>query len=73
MQFEIIDNKKQKYGWTEEKNKTEMQKTIWFKINQKEFSELKVDIYNNRDNNDFKFTINKRTYDLKNAKKIRQK
>ena len=73
MQFEIIDNKKQKYGWTEEKNKTEMQKTIWFKINRKEFSELKVDIYNNRDNNDFKFTINKRTYDLKNAKKIRQK
>ena len=50
-----------------------MQKTIWFKINRKEFSELKVDIYNNRDNNDFKFTINKRTYDLKNAKKIRQK
>ena len=73
MQFEIIDNKKQKYGWTKEKNKTEMQKTIWFKINRKEFSELKVDIYNNRDNNDFKFTINKRTYDLKNAKKIRQK
>ena len=30
-----------------------MQKPIRFKINRKEFAELKGDIYNNRDNNDF--------------------
>ena len=46
-----------------------MQKPIWFKINQKEFAELKGDIYNNRDNNDFKFTINRKTCDLKNEEK----
>ena len=28
------------------------------------------DIYNNQDNNNFKIIINKRTYDLKNAKKF---
>ena len=47
-----------------------MQKPLWFKINKKEFEELTRDIYNNQDNNDFKIIINKRTYDLKNAKKF---
>ena len=45
-----------------------MQKPLWFEINKKEFEELTRDIYNNQDNNDFKIIINKRTYDLKNAK-----
>ena len=48
-----------------------MQKPLWFEINLKEFEELTGDIYNNQDNNDFKLTINNRTYDLKNAKKFR--
>ena len=69
-QFKITDNKKQKSEWTDEKTKTEMQKPLWFKINRKDFEELTGDIYNNQDHNDFKFTINKRTYDLKNAKKF---
>ena len=47
-----------------------MQKALWFKINKKEFEELTGDIYNNQDNNNFKIIINKKTYDLKNAKKI---
>ena len=47
-----------------------MQKPLWFEINKKEFEELARDIYNNQDNNDFQITINKRTYDLKNQKKI---
>ena len=47
-----------------------MQRPLWFGINKKEFEELTRDIYNNQDNNDFKIIINKRTYDLKNAKKI---
>ena len=69
-QFEIIDKKKQKSEWTEEKTKTEMQKPLWFEINRKEFEELTGDIYNNQDNNDFKFTINRKIYDLKNAKRF---
>ena len=39
------------------------------KINKPEFDELTSDIYNNQNNKDFKITINKKTYDLKNAKK----
>ena len=42
---------------------------LWFRINKSEFDELKSNIYNNQNNKDFKITINKKTYDLKNAKK----
>ena len=48
---------------------SEPQKPLWFKINKPECEELTRDIYNNQDNKDFKITINKRTYDLKNATK----
>ena len=48
-----------------------MKKPIFFEINKKEFGELTGDIQNNRDNNDFKIIINKRTCDLKNAKSFR--
>ena len=44
-----------------------MQKSLRFKINKKDFDELTRDIYNNQDN-DFKFTINKKTDDLENTK-----
>ena len=37
-------------------------------MNKKEFEELKRDIYSNQDNNDFKIIINRKTYNLKNAK-----
>ena len=47
----------------------EIQKPLWFEINRKEFQELTGDIYNNQDNNDFRIIINKKAYDLKNAKK----
>ena len=30
-----------------------MQKPLWFKINRKEFEELKGEIYNNQNNNEF--------------------
>ena len=46
-----------------------MQKPLWFKINEKKFEELTGDIYINQDKNDFRIIRNKRTYDLKNAKK----
>ena len=45
-----------------------MQKPWWFKINKPEFEELTSGIYDNQNNKDFKITINKKTYDLKNAK-----
>ena len=47
-----------------------MQKPLWFRINKPEFDELTSDIYDNQNNKDFKITINKNTYYLKNAKKI---
>ena len=67
-EFEILDKNKQKSELSKEKIKREMQKPLWIKINKKEFEELTGDIYNNQNNNDFKLTINKKTYDLKNAK-----
>ena len=50
-----------------------MKKTLWFEINKKELEELTREIYNNQDKNDFKIIINRRPYDLKNAKKIWRK
>ena len=47
-----------------------MQKPIWFEINKKEIQELARHIYKNEDNNDFKIVINKKTDNLKNAKKF---
>ena len=47
-----------------------MQKPSWFEINRKEFEELTRNIYNNQDNKDFKININRKTYDLKGARKI---
>ena len=69
--FEITDKKKQKSEWTKEKTKTEMQKPLWFKI-KKDFDELTRDIYNNQDN-DFKFTINKKLMIWKTQKHFGQK
>ena len=50
-----------------------MQIPLWFKINKPESDELKSDIYDNQNNKDFKITINKKTYDLKNARKFWKK
>ena len=47
-----------------------MQRPLWFEINKPEFDELTSDIYDNQNNKDFIITISKKTYDLKNAKKI---
>ena len=53
-----------------EQTEEKMQKPLWFRINKSEFDELTSDIYDNQNNKDFKITINKNTYDLKNAKKL---
>ena len=67
-QFKILRKKKNQSGLKEKLR--EMQKKLWFEINTSEFEELTRNICNNQDNNDFKIIINKRTYDLKNAKNI---
>ena len=41
---------------------------LWFKINKPELDELTSNIYNNQSNKDFEININKKTYDLKQAK-----
>ena len=53
---------------TEENIEKGPQIPLWFRINEPEFEELTSNIYNNQNNKDFKIIINKRTYDLKNAK-----
>ena len=47
-----------------------MQIPLWFRTDKSDFDELTSDIYDNQNNKDFKITINKKTYDLKNAKKF---
>ena len=53
-----------------EQTEKKMQIPLWFRINKSEFDELTSDIYNNQNNKEFKITINKNTYNLKNAKKF---
>ena len=65
-----IKKKKKNPKSTEENTERDLQKPLWLEINRKEFEELTSDIYNNQDSNDFKIIKNKRTYDLKKAKKI---
>ena len=65
-----------KYLVRKNKNESGLKKKLrekWknhFGLNKKEFKELTKDIHNYQDNNDFKIIINKRTYDLKSAKKF---
>ena len=53
-----------------EQSEEKMQIPLWFKINKPDFDELTSNIYDNQNNKDFKITTNKKTYDLKNAKKF---
>ena len=69
-QFEIIDKKKQKSKWTEEKTQREIQKPSWAEINENDFELLTQDVYDNLNNDEFKTTTSKKTCDLKNAKKF---
>ena len=71
--FEIIYNRDQgpkstKKEETETKRTDEIQKPLWIKINRNNFNSLIRDLYNNLNNNEFKTTVDKKTYDLKNSK-----
>ena len=72
-QYKILGKKKQKLQQTKDKIEKKPQKPLWFKINKPEFEELTQDIYNKQDNKDFKITLNRRSYDLKNVKNFGQK
>ena len=67
-QFEIIHDRNQ--GLKSTKKTDEIQKPLWFKINRDDFNSLIQDVHNNLNNNEFKTTVNKKTYDLKNAKNV---
>ena len=74
-QFEIIDNgdqepKSTKKEETETKYSDEIQKPLQIKLNKNDFDSLTEDVYNNLNNSEFKTTAGKRTYYLKNAKKL---
>ena len=53
-----------------EQTEEKMQIPLWFRINKSEFDKLTSEIQDNQNNKDFKITINKKTYDLKNAIKF---
>ena len=47
-----------------------MQRPVWIELNKNDFNALITDVDDNLDNNEFKTTIDGKTYDLKNAKKF---
>ena len=74
-QFEIIDNgdqepKSTKKEETETKKPDGIQKPLWVKLNKNDFDSLIQDVYNNLNNDEFKTTVEKKVYDLENAKKF---
>ena len=72
-QFEAIDigyqePKLTKKEETVTKRPDRIQKPLWVKLYKNHFDLLIQDIYNNLNHDEFKFTVDKKTYDLKNAK-----
>ena len=53
-----------------QKKPDEIQKPLCIKLKNNEFDSLRQDVYNNLNINKFKTTVNKKTYDLKNSKKV---
>ena len=47
-----------------------IQKPLWAKLNKNDFDSLIQDVYNNLNNDEFKTTVDKKAYDLKNAKRF---
>ena len=67
----MIDNRDQ--GLKSTTTTDEIKKPLWVKINRNNFNSLMLDVYNNLNNNEFKSTVNKKAYDLKNAKDFLEK
>ena len=73
--FEIIDNGNQetistKKEETKTKKSDEIQKPLWVRLNKSDFDSLIQDVYNNLNNDEYKTTVDKKAYDLKNSKKF---
>ena len=45
-------------------------KPLWIKLNKNDFESLTEDVYNNLSNDEFKTSVVKKAYDLKNVKKF---
>ena len=52
------------------KKRLRQKKPLWVKINKNDFDLLLHDVYNNLNNNQFKTTVEKKTCDLKSAKRF---
>ena len=65
----MIDNRDQgpkstKKEETKTKKYDEIERPLWTKINENDFNLLIQDVYDNLNNDEFKTTVNKKTYDL---------
>ena len=47
-----------------------IQKPLWIELNKNDFNALIKDVYNNLDRNELETIIDRKTYDLKNAKRF---
>ena len=70
-QFVIVDigyqePKSTKKKETETKGPDKLHKPLWIELNKNDFDALIRDVYDNLDKNEFKNTIDGKTYDLKN-------
>ena len=70
MIIEIKNQNQLKKKRPRQKKPDEIQKPLWVKLNKNDFNSLTQDVYNNLNNDEFKTTVDKKVYDLKNAKKF---
>ena len=68
--MEIKDQNQPKKKRQRQKKPDEIQIPLRVKINKNDFDSLIQDVDNNLNNNEIKTTVDKNTYDLKNAKKF---
>ena len=70
MIIEIKDQNQLKKKRPRQKKLDKIKRPLWAKINKNDFDLLIRDVCDNLNNDKFKTTVNKKTYDLKNAKKF---
>ena len=68
--MEIKNQNQLKKKRLRQKKPDEIEKPLWVKLNKNDFDSLIQDVYNNLNNDEFKTTVDKKAYDLKNAKKF---
>ena len=68
--MEIKNQNQPKKKRPRQKKPDGIQKPLWVKLNKNDFDLLTQDVYDNLNNDEFKTTVNKEAYDLKNAKEF---